>query len=407
MIANHYSARLSARDLEMIRTIPVGGNWKDIPASIPSQRLQQIRESFARGEGSRSTYYGRLRPDAPAYTMNTYFTRPGNGCHIHYAQDRVLSHREAARLQSFPDAFEFVGSKADVATQIGNAVPPLLAFQIAKQLGEPGRFVDLFAGAGGLGLGFVWAGWKPLVASDISARFLETYGLNIHREVVVGDIREPAVAADIADRAAAGRRGRSSPLLVLGGPPCQGFSTAGHARSMRDERNHLFLDYRRLVDQLEPDLFLFENVTGLLNMEQGRVFEHVCSILSDGVNDLAVWKLRAEQFATPQRRTRVVIVGARAARAPAPPPPITAFPPHDAARAGLGVPPSVAEALDDLPPLVAGEDGSERDYLSPPRNAYQSLMRSVLGADEFVAAYEPALASAANGAQIQLQLVAQ
>lgn len=389
----------------MIRAIPVGGNWKDIPASIPSQRLRQIRESFARGEGSRSTYYGRLRPDAPAYTMNTYFTRPGNGCHIHYAQDRVLSHREAARLQSFPDAFEFMGSKADVATQVGNAVPPLLAFQIARQLGEPGHFVDLFAGAGGLGLGFVWAGWKPLVASDISGRFLKTYELNIHREVVVGDIRDPVVAAEIAHRATKRRRGGSSPLIVLGGPPCQGFSTAGRARSMRDERNHLVLDYRRLVDRLEPDLFLFENVTGLLNMEQGRVFEHVCAILADGVNDLAVWKLRAEQFATPQRRTRVVIVGARAGCAPAPPPPITTFPAHEAATAGLAVPPSASEALDDLPSLVAGEDGSALDYVSAPSNPYQALMRSVVGADEFLAAYEPASASVAEAAQIRLQVL--
>src|SRR3954454_19678316 len=144
MIANHYSASLSEVDVAMIEAIPVGGNWKDVPLSIPSRRLDQIRASFARGEGSRSTYYGRLRPDAPSYTINTYFTRPGNGCHIHYAQDRVLSHREAARLQSFPDHFAFMGNKAEVATQIGNAVPPLLAYQIALRLGEPGVFVDLF-----------------------------------------------------------------------------------------------------------------------------------------------------------------------------------------------------------------------------------------------------------------------
>ncbi len=83
MIPNHYSARLSELDLAMAIHIPPGGNWKNIPTSIPSQRLAQIRESYAKGGGSRSTYYGRLRPDAPAYTINTYFGRPGNGCHLH------------------------------------------------------------------------------------------------------------------------------------------------------------------------------------------------------------------------------------------------------------------------------------------------------------------------------------
>ena len=153
VIHNHNTANLSELDMRMVRAVPEGGNWKDIPTSIPSRRLDQIRESYQRGEGSRSTYYGRLRRDRPSYTINTYFNRPGNGCHIHYEQDRVLSQREAARLQSFPDAFEFHGPQGSINNQIGNAVPPLLAFQIANSLGVTGAYVDLFSGAGGLGFG--------------------------------------------------------------------------------------------------------------------------------------------------------------------------------------------------------------------------------------------------------------
>src|SRR5690606_5957343 len=152
-----------------------------------------IRVSFAAGKGSRSTYYGRLHPSKPAYTINTYFTRPGNGCHIHYdidsAQHRTLYQREAARLQSFPDGFAFLGSKTSIATQIGNAVPPLLAYQIAQQIPFKGQFVDLFAGAGGLGFGFSWAGWSPLVGNELDKNFAETYRKNVHDEIVVGDIR--------------------------------------------------------------------------------------------------------------------------------------------------------------------------------------------------------------------------
>ena len=90
-IANHIAPRLSELDIRMVKSVPEGGNWKNIPETIPSKRLEQIRESFKRGEGSRSTYYGRLRRCDPAYTISTYFSRPGNGCHIHYEQDRVLS----------------------------------------------------------------------------------------------------------------------------------------------------------------------------------------------------------------------------------------------------------------------------------------------------------------------------
>lgn len=134
MIFNHYASSLSELDMQVIKCVPPGGNWKNIPESVPSQRLAQIRESYKAGKGSRSTYYGRLRPDMLSYTINTYFNRPGNGCHMHYDQDRTISQREAARFQSFPDSFEFIGSLGAINNQIGNAVPPLLAYQIAKNI---------------------------------------------------------------------------------------------------------------------------------------------------------------------------------------------------------------------------------------------------------------------------------
>src|SRR5579864_6488807 len=208
-IPNHFSPALSALDLAMVRAVRPGGNWKNIPESIPSQRLRQIRESFAAGKGSRSTYYGRLRPDAPAYTIGTYFNRPGNGCHIHFdyenEQHRLISQREAARLQSFPDSFFFCGSRRLVNQQIGNAVPPILAYHIAQHISGHGTFIDLFCGAGGLSLGFVWAGWTPILGNDISETFLQTYEVNLKTKALAGDIRSPAVFERIVS-VAAGRR---------------------------------------------------------------------------------------------------------------------------------------------------------------------------------------------------------
>lgn len=204
MIPNHKAAKLSELDMMIVNSVPPGGNWKNIPLDVPSKRIEQIRDSYAQGKGSRSTYYGRLLPDMPAYTINTYFNRPGNGCHIHYEQDRVLSQREAARLQSFPDDFIFFGGQTAINTQIGNAVPPFLAFLIAKEIekaiGNTGYYIDLFSGAGGLGLGFKWAGWTPLLANDIEEKYLQTYSNNVHKEVLCGSISDNETFSKIADK---------------------------------------------------------------------------------------------------------------------------------------------------------------------------------------------------------------
>ena len=382
-IANHVAARLSELDMRMVKSVPEGGNWKDIPEAIPSKRLEQIRESFKRGEGSRSTYYGRLRRSDPAYTISTYFSRPGNGCHIHYVQDRVLSPREAARLQSFPDSFEFLGSQGAISTQIGNAVPPLLAYQIAESLGPAGVFVDLFSGAGGMGLGFKWAGWKPVIANDIHATYLSTYARNVHDNVLLGSIASAEVFEKLLDAA---KRVRSDgrPFWVLGGPPCQGFSTAGNQRSMDDPRNHLAWDYVRFLEKARPDGFVFENVTGLLNMEGGRVFAAMQEAFSSVMPSIIPAVLSADQYAIPQRRKRVILVGARNRLDWRPPAPVTCLRPAPALFTDLPRAVSVQDALDDLPVLSPSQDGRSLPYRSAPKTTYQAFMRGSMSAAEYL-----------------------
>ncbi len=388
IIPNHYTARLSALDLEAAICVPPGGNWKNIPKTVPSKRLDSIRVSYAAGGGSRSTYYGRLHPDRPSYTINTYFNRPGNGCHLHYdyegGQHRVLSEREAARLQSFPDDFVFIGSHVSIQKQIGNAVPPLLAYEIATALPFVGQYVDLFSGAGGLSLGFKWAGWEPLVGNDIEDSFLATYRRNVHPTAVCGDIRQAAVFEEILHKARKGRRARM-PLLVLGGPPCQGFSTAGKRRTLDDDRNNLFNEFKRLVQELKPEGFVFENVTGLLNMENGRVLETIKAELEIPGNRLCPWILKAEQYGVPQRRTRLILVSTpnnwpELVRPIA----ITSLYSDQQLFGNISRAVSVSEALSDLPALLPGEDGSGKDYTSPPRNPYQRLMRGIISPNAYL-----------------------
>ena len=363
-IPNHVNSRISDLDLEVAVSVPPGGNWKNVPERIPLARLSTIRKGFAAGTGSRSTYYGRLHPDRPSYTINTHFTRPGNGCHLHYdfngAQHRTLSLREAARLQSFPDSFIFHGPRTSIAQQIGNAVPPLLAFQLAKTLGQKGLFIDLFSGAGGLGLGFEWAGWKPIVASDIDGNFLKTHAANIDCPTIQGDIRdENVVHAIISIVKKARAKFPDLPVWILGGPPCQGFSTAGKKRSMADARNHLFRDYSEIIKRIRPDGFVFENVMGILSMDKGEVFLMVKETLSRSMPNLSHSILRSEMFGIPQRRSRVVILGHKDKTVQTKPlRPLTAMP-DKKVQLFTQLPDaiSVLNALSDLPPLLNGENG--------------------------------------------------
>lgn len=385
-IPNHVCASLSELDLQIVRSVPPGGNWKNIPLQVPSKRLSQIRASFSAGKGSRSTYYGRLHPDRPSYTIGTYFNRPGNGCGIHYAQERMLSQREAARLQSFPDSFAFSGSQTAVNKQIGNAVPPLLSYQIARSFSQHGLFIDLFAGAGGLALGFVWAGWTHLLANELEPEYASTYEHNVGRPVVVGDIRTEEISRrliDIANDHPADRN--RAPVILLGGPPCQGFSTAGNRRTMNDERNHLFRSYAHILRAIRPDYFVFENVPGIANMEGGTILREVLATLGQSGFSTEVWRLRCEEFAVPQRRTRIFIVGSALGRQrPAIPSQRTTFGTPSSLFETLCPTPTVKEALDDLPAVVPGQDGSSLPYKSEPSTSYQMLMRNRITPEQFL-----------------------
>lgn len=397
MIPNHYAAKMSDLDKMIISYVPQGGNWKNIPESVPSQRLVQIRESFKAGKGSRSTYYGRLRPDMPAYTISTYFNRPGNGCNIHYAQDRTLSQREAARLQSFPDSFRFYGSKTSINDQIGNAVPPIFAYQIASALPFKGQYVDLFCGAGGLSLGFLWAGWKPIIANDINSDAIKTHQMNIPEEALCGDITDENVINAIVSRCQeAMRQHPGMPLFVIGGPPCQGFSTANCNRSTSDQRNWLFKAYSEIVSRIKPTGFIFENVTGILNFDKGKFFEMIKQDLRKSVDEIRVSKFNCAEYGIPQRRERIIVIGSTKEVVDGfSLTPITQIPKFKTAShepltltlsdGDLPYAISAKEALDDLPPITDAQEGSDLPYAYSPQNDYQRFVRGEISAEDYIA----------------------
>ncbi len=302
MVYNHTTYSLSKNDLRMVKSIPAGGNWQNIPLDIPSKRLEQIRRS-----GGRTTLYGRLSLDKPSYTITTYFNRPGNGTYIHPVYDRVISAREAARFQSFPDNYVFLGSKASLCKQIGNAVPPLLAFAIARQIKKKTKtknLLDLFCGAGGLSLGFSWAGYKVIAANDNFKQACDTYRFN-HKKtrLIEGNIIDTKIQNEIFKVSKGGKID-----IIVGGPPCQGFSHAGK-RIIDDPRNFLYKEFVKTVKELKPKVFVMENVEGILTINNGKTFSEIKNNFSKLGYNVAGQKIRSIDFGVPQKRKRVVIIG--------------------------------------------------------------------------------------------------
>ncbi len=302
-LLNHTTFKLSALDLEMIKAVPPGGSWKDIPVETvaKSERLKQITRT-----GGRTTLYGRIDYNKPSYTITTYFNRPGNGTYVHPVHERVLTVREAARFQTFPDAYYFFGNKTQLLKQVGNAVPTLLAYQIAREIRTKtgcSRSIDLFCGAGGMTTGFKAAGIRSLLSNDIEISACTTLKIN-HPEIPVlcGDITKAETKAAIE---AAARNGGAD--IICGGPPCQGFSMAGF-RAKDDPRNQLFREFADIVKRVNPKVIVFENVEGLLSYQGGKTYHEVHSLFAELGYHTEGRTLTASDYAVPQKRKRVILI---------------------------------------------------------------------------------------------------
>jgi len=221
------------------------------------------------------------------------------------------------------------------------------------------KAIALFCGAGGLSLGFKRAGFDIVLATDIDADAIQTYTTFFpSAKVQQSDIRNldlKSLPADID--------------MLLGGPPCQGFSSAGQ-KFWADDRNKLLTEYVRVLNALRPKWFLMENVEGLLTAWDGQyVCEAVKAFLSLGYN-VTLEKIYAHAYGVPQRRKRVVLVGNRLGH-------IFRFPPHSHNVSGAIFRKSEAtftEASSDLPP-ASTDVASTMNYALPPQNDLQKWLR--------------------------------
>jgi DNA (cytosine-5)-methyltransferase 1 len=246
--------------------------------------------------------------------------------------------------------------------------------------------MDLFCGTGGFGRGFERTGaFEVVYGIDLLPGSIDTFRLN-HPDAlaVAGDIRahpRPAVAERL-------NLFRDDVDVIIGGPPCQGFSSIRPHRATRsdDPRNTLFEEFAAYVGYWRPKAFVFENVVGLATHRGGADLEAVQDEFAALGYDTDWRILNAANFGVPQKRERLILIGVPAGA------PITWPEPTHAGRfrtighrdvsrllrpaTDADLPPalSVLDAIDDLPPVMAGETAVR--YAAPPRTAYQRARRS-------------------------------
>ena len=166
--------------------------------------------------------------------------------------------------------------------------------------------ISLFAGCGGSSLGYKWAGYKELLAIDFDENAHETFKLNFDCPAWLRDVRE-VTSNEILDFC----KIKKGELDVLdGSPPCQGFSTAGK-RKICDSRNDLFEHFVRLINELQPKVFLMENVSGQVKGKMKGLFIEIMKQLKSTGYIVKCKRMNSMWYGVPQSRERMIYIGTR------------------------------------------------------------------------------------------------
>lgn len=219
------------------------------------------------------------------------------------------------------------------------------------------KMIDLFAGVGGLSLGFENCGFEVVLANEYDASIAEAYIRNRNNpRMIVNDITKLPIEEIFLPL-------RGTVDLVVGGPPCQGFSQKGKRKSINDPRNFLFKYFVDVVAAVQPKYFVMENVPNLLTAEGGFFKNEIISLFSVLGYALTSDVLCAADYGVPQYRRRAFFIGKRTSSE------------------GVKFPQKVSEkvtiwdAISDLAYLNSGEGTEIQEYITMAQSDYQNLMR--------------------------------
>ena len=335
-IPNHIALNHNETVVRRYELIPEGGKLPK-PENLP---IEIRRKNFG-------NTYTRLHRNEVSSTIV-----PGNNAlPVHPVLNRSLTPREAARIQTFPDDFIFRGDRRSQCILVGNAVPPLLAAKLAKcvsdyindidyegikpdgeaQIGakftrhrnkkqnNSGRanlkFADLFCGVGGFTQGLESAGLKCVLGVDNEKYAVEAYKLNhLNHDCLELDLSSPENQALVASTLK-----MKGVDLIVGGPPCQGFSIFGKRRFINtknhdlksDERNDLVFAFANIVVKAQPNWFIMENVPGILSAHKGSYVEEIRRFFSANEYKTEIKIINAADYGVPQMRKRFILIGTK------------------------------------------------------------------------------------------------
>jgi len=211
------------------------------------------------------------------------------------------------------------------------------------------NYIDLFSGAGGMSLGFDQVGFNNIFSIDIEPRFCETYKTNFPKHnLIQKDISK------LSNEEIKSLIGNKIIDVIIGGPPCQGFSMAGNIgrKFIDDSRNQLFREFARIVEIVQPSYFVMENVARLFTHNKGETKKEIIELFKKMNYNVDCKVVNTADFGIPQVRNRVLFIGNRISNN-------IAFPTKT-----IDKPISIKEAIDKLPKLKSGEKSKIPNHIS-------------------------------------------
>lgn len=221
------------------------------------------------------------------------------------------------------------------------------------------KILDLFCGAGGFSYGMHKnKNFSTLVAIDNDPNVAETFKKNMpESEVIIGDITDSETKSKIINESISAKVN-----MIIGGPPCQGYSMKGKKLGLQDPRNFLFREYLDLVSILKPDVFVIENVKTLLSTSKGWFRDEIVSAIKKLGYSVDYGIMDASDYGVPQSRERAIFVCSRHNLIQLPKPTIIKKT-------------TIRDAIEDLAYLESGEGYFEQSYKTEATSSYQRMMR--------------------------------
>lgn len=222
------------------------------------------------------------------------------------------------------------------------------------------RILDIFCGAGGMSYGMHKNNhFVTKVALDINGKLAQTFEKNISEaKLVIGDIQNKVVKEKIINLSR-----KNNINMIIGGPPCQGFSLKGKKLGLDDPRNFLFMEYLHLVEELKPEVFVIENVKSLMSTSNGWFKNQIINKIEKLGYKVSVGILRASDYGVPQNRERVIFLCSKEKKIDLPAPTV---------KKSI----TVREAIEDLAYLNSNEGSFEQEYITEAKSKYQKVMRA-------------------------------